>query len=68
MKTEQGAAAIAKMIPTVRGEVLVYHHNEHEQVLTIGTADWYAWLQTASSFALLDAFTQRAQQEHYNDT
>src|ERR1700730_12773721 len=39
--------------PTVRGEVLVYYRDKHEQVLTVGTVDWYTWLETASSFAFV---------------
>jgi len=50
------------MTPTVRGEVLVYQRDQHEQVLTVGTTDWYAWLETASSFAFVSetgSFTAR---------
>ena len=53
---------MAKMTPTVRGEVLVYQRDQHEQVLTVGTTDWYAWLETASSFAFVSqagSFTAR---------
>jgi LuxR family transcriptional regulator, maltose regulon positive regulatory protein len=59
---QQGEAAVAKMTPTVRGEVLVYQRDQHEQVLTVGTTDWYAWLETASSFAFVSetgSFTAR---------
>ena len=42
---------MAKTTPIVRSDTLVYHQDEHEQVLVVGTPAWYAWLETASSFA-----------------
>ncbi len=42
---------MAKMTPTVRGDQLVYQHDEHEQVLVLETPAWYAWLESASTFA-----------------
>ena len=53
---------MAKMTPTVRGEVLIYYRDKHEQILTVGTVDWYTWLETASSFAFVSqagSFTAR---------
>jgi len=32
------------MTPTVQGETLVYRQDGQEQVLTVGTAPWYAWV------------------------
>ena len=55
---------MAKRTPIVRGEVLVYQRDEHEQVLTVGTADWYTWLETAASFAFVSqagSFTARCE-------
>ena len=42
---------MAKMTPTVQRGRLVYQQDEHEQVLVVGTPAWYAWLETASTFA-----------------
>jgi len=59
---QQEGAAVAKMTPTVRGEVLIYYRDKHEQILTVGTVDWYTWLETASSFAFVSqagSFTAR---------
>ena len=42
---------MAKMTPTVRGDKLVYQHDEHEQVLVVETPAWYTWLESASTFA-----------------
>src|SRR5881227_3012901 len=50
------------MTPTVRGETVVYHQGGQEQVLTVGTAAWFAWLETASTFSFVSAagnFTAR---------
>ena len=50
------------MTPTVQGEALVYHQGGQEQVLTVGTAAWFAWLETASTFSFVSAagnFTAR---------
>ena len=32
------------MTPTIQGETLVYRQDGQEQVLTVGTAPWYAWV------------------------
>src|SRR2546421_2023875 len=42
---------MAKMIPLVRGDRLIYQQDEHEQVLAVETPAWFAWLATASTFA-----------------
>ena len=42
---------MAKMTPTVRGDKLVYQQDEHEQMLVLETPAWYAWLESASTFA-----------------
>ncbi len=41
------------MTPTVQGETLVYRQDGQEQVLTVGTAAWFAWLETASTFSFV---------------
>jgi LuxR family maltose regulon positive regulatory protein len=53
------------MTPTVRGETLVYQQDGQEQVLIVGTAAWYAWLETASTFSFVSGeglFTARREQ------
>ena len=42
---------MTKKIPLVRGNTLTYQHDGQEQVLVVETSAWYAWLETASSFA-----------------
>src|SRR5256884_8507484 len=53
------------MLPTVQGDILVYREGDQEGVLTIGTAAWFAWLETASTFSFVSAvgtFTARKEQ------
>src|SRR5436853_2746710 len=53
------------MTPTVQGETLVYRQDGQEQVLTVGTATWFAWLETASTFSFVSetgSFTARREQ------
>jgi LuxR family maltose regulon positive regulatory protein len=53
------------MIPTIQGETLVYQQDGQEQVLTVGTAAWFAWLETASTFSFVSEtgrFTARREQ------
>src|SRR5215831_9243702 len=53
------------MMPIVQGECLVYWQEGQEQVLTVGTAAWFAWLETASTFAFVSeagTFTARREQ------
>jgi ATP/maltotriose-dependent transcriptional regulator MalT len=53
------------MTPTVQGETLVYRQDGQEQVLTVGTAAWFAWLETASTFSFVSeegTFTARREQ------
>src|SRR5438094_5999255 len=50
------------MLPTVQGDILVYRESDQERVLTIGTAAWFAWLETASTFSFVSevgTFTAR---------
>src|SRR5258708_26590510 len=50
------------MTSTVQGDILVYRQDEQEQALTVGTAAWFAWLETASTFAFVSkagTFTAR---------
>lgn len=55
---------MAKMTPIVQRGTLVYQQNEDEQVLVVGTPTWYAWLETASTFAFTsDAGTFMARKE-----
>src|SRR5215472_11491915 len=53
------------MTPTVQHETLVYQQGGQEQVLTVGTPSWFAWLETASTFSFVserDLFTARREQ------
>src|SRR5919201_5281571 len=53
------------MTPTVQGETLVYQQDGREQVLTVGSAAWFAWLGTASTFSFVSetgGFTARREQ------
>ena len=53
------------LTPTVRGETLVYRRDGQEQALTVDTAAWFAWLETASTFAFISEegrFTARREQ------
>jgi LuxR family transcriptional regulator, maltose regulon positive regulatory protein len=53
------------MTPIVQDGTLVYQHGGHEQTLAIGTAAWYSWLETASTFAFVSergTFTARREQ------
>ncbi len=53
------------MTPTVQGDSLVYRQDEQEQELTVGTAAWFAWLETASTFSFVSeagTFTARREQ------
>jgi ATP/maltotriose-dependent transcriptional regulator MalT len=55
---------MAKMTPLVRGDRLIYQQDEQEQVLLVETPAWYAWLETASTFAFTsDAGTFTARKE-----
>ena len=42
---------MAKMTPLVRGDRLIHEQDDHEQVLVVGTPAWFAWLETATTFA-----------------
>jgi hypothetical protein len=56
---------MAKMTPIVQGDTLVYQQQGHDQVLVVGTPDWYTWLATASTFAFssdFGTFTARKEQ------
>jgi len=53
------------MTPTVQGETLVYRQDGQEHVLTVDTAAWFAWLETASTFSFVceeGRFTARSEQ------
>src|SRR5881275_1967692 len=53
------------MAPTVQGETLVYRQDGQEQVLIVGTAAWFAWLETACTFSVVSEeglFTARREQ------
>lgn len=36
--------------PTIAGQILTYHQEEHTRTLMVGTPTWYSWLQTATQF------------------
>src|ERR1051326_7939477 len=51
--------------PEVQGKTLVYRQDGQEQVLTVDTEAWFAWLETASTFSFLSEeglFTARREQ------
>src|ERR671937_2150331 len=53
------------MTPTIQGETLIYRQDGQEQVLTVDTAAWFAWLETASTFSFVSetgSFTARREQ------
>src|SRR5579884_2541033 len=55
----------AAMTPTIQGETLIYRQDGQEQVLTVDTAAWFAWLETASTFSFVSetgSFTARREQ------
>src|SRR5438876_366799 len=52
----RGRGTMAKTTPIVRGNTLTYQRDGQEQVLLVETPAWYAWLESASSFA----FTSQA--------
>lgn len=54
-----------KPIPFIRDTLLVDRRGEHEQTLTVGTPEWYAWLTQAEAFAFTSpggTFTARKEQ------
>src|SRR5438874_12898624 len=53
------------MTPTVQGKTLAYRQDGQGQVLTVDTAAWFAWLETASTFSFVSeagSFTARREQ------
>ena len=53
------------MTPTVQGETLVYQQDGQDLLLTLDTAAWFAWLETASTFSFVSEegrFTARREQ------
>src|SRR5690242_6416484 len=56
---------MAKNRPTVIGNILRYQEQGREQVVPVGTADWYDWLLNARAFtfrASSGQFTARKEQ------
>lgn len=54
-----------KPTPLVRDTLLVDRREEHEQMLTVGTSEWYDWLAQAETFAFTSpsgSFTARKEQ------
>ncbi|MFL5656890.1 MAG: hypothetical protein ACJ8CB_22245, partial [Ktedonobacteraceae bacterium] len=39
------------MTPLVQGDRLIHQQDDHEQVLVVGAPAWFAWLETATTFA-----------------
>ena len=53
---------MAKMTPLVQGDRLIQQQDDHAQALMVGTAAWFAWLETATTFAFssdIGSFTAR---------
>ena len=53
---------MAKIIPLVRSDRLIYQQDGDEQVLMVETPAWFDWLATASTFAFtgdMGTFTAR---------
>src|SRR5438045_7581252 len=42
---------MAKITPLVQGDRLIYQQDAHKQVLVVGAPAWFAWLETATTFA-----------------
>jgi predicted ATPase/DNA-binding CsgD family transcriptional regulator len=56
---------VANNLPTVTGKTLLYQDKGHEQLVRVGTPDWYAWLQHARAFTFRTSsrqFTARKEQ------
>ncbi len=56
---------MAHRIAIVSGETLIYHQDDKEQRLYVGTSAWYEWLTAATCFAFADeqgSFTARKEQ------
>jgi predicted ATPase/DNA-binding CsgD family transcriptional regulator len=56
---------VANNLPTVTGKTLFYQEKGHEQLVRVGTPDWYAWLQHARAFTFRTSsrqFTARKEQ------
>jgi len=56
---------MARITPIVRFDTLLYQHEGQDQSLNVGTPTWYAWLNTASTFAFTSehgSFTARKEQ------
>jgi predicted ATPase/DNA-binding CsgD family transcriptional regulator len=47
----RGQEAMARTTPTVHNSRLFYQRDGQDCQLVVGTPDWYAWLDTATSFA-----------------
>jgi ATP/maltotriose-dependent transcriptional regulator MalT len=47
---------MTQAIPTVQGGTLLYQHDGQDHQLTIGTAAWYSWLSTATTFAFTSTY------------
>src|SRR5215472_3202767 len=57
--------AMAQATPIVQNDVLIYQRDGEECSLAVGTQDWYAWLETVTTFAFSSAygtFTARKEQ------
>src|SRR5215467_1293934 len=49
-------------LPLIQGNVLTYQRSDHPTHVLVDTADWYAWLRTASTFRFQseqESFTAR---------
>ncbi|HET8845045.1 MAG TPA: AAA family ATPase, partial [Ktedonobacteraceae bacterium] len=44
--------------PIITNNTLRYQEQEREQIVLVGTSDWYVWLRTASAFSFRSSFGQ----------
>jgi len=41
---------MAQTPPGIQGDILIYQQDGQPAQVTVGTAGWYSWLETASTF------------------
>jgi predicted ATPase/DNA-binding CsgD family transcriptional regulator len=68
---ERNRKGMARLTPTVQGEILTWYVDTHEHQLAVGTPAWYSWLQEASLFAFVaesGSFTARKEMKPHGAT